>query len=452
MRTLIAVGLHALAAGGGPAAGTYTVSTLAGGAGGGCRRGGRSGYRDGNATTSALFSRPSRVQAVTMPGSEGERLFVLDDFNGCVRSMPLPQPPSRTSVRSDTPCAGASPIGHNGTDVVWPNGTSRGWMQSDGPQDFWVAPGAAKLYLLDTDNNKLRMAPGLPGGGFGPLTTLAGSGEMGSVDGAASEASFTQPHGLSVAPSVGFAYIGDTYASCIRAVRLTTGRVTTVAGTCGGPANTGGHADAPRGVPCSQAAFNHPHKVTVDPRNESIVYVSDVECSDDAGIQVPHGRCVPRKDPSTVMKASFTGIRKLEMHPNGSCASVMTVAGFFNASAPAQSALGFADGPVATAKFHYIHGVAIRPLDAAEEEGQAQGSSTVLYAIDDFNQRVRRVDLVTNEVTTLAGKGGAGCTDGPAQSATFNPVGLGVGRDGSVYIADYGNNRVRAIVTSGDDK
>jgi hypothetical protein len=429
-----------------------TVSTIAGGAGGGCRHGGRSGYRDGNATAAALFNRPSRVQAVTMPGDEGERLFVLDDENGCVRSLPLHRPPAHTSVRSDTPCASASPIGHNSSDVVWPNGTSRGWPGADGPQDFWVAPGAAELYLLDTDNNKLLVAPGLPGGGFGTFRTLAGSGAMGSQDGAASDASFTQPHGLSVAPARGVAYIGDTFASCIRAVELASGRVTTLAGSCGDPDNRGRHADAPSGVPCSRATFNHPHKVTVDPRNESIVYVSEVECSDDGGIRVPRGRCHPA--PSTVMKASFTGIRRLQMHPNGSCASVTTVAGFFNSSAPEQSALGFADGPVATAKFHYIHGVAIRPLNAEEEEARAQGSSdgtssTVLYAIDDLNQRVRRLDLRTNNVSTLAGKGGAGCADGPVQSATFNPVGLGVGHDGSVYVADYGNNRVRAISARG---
>lgn len=425
-----------------------TVSTIAGGAGSGCRHGGRSGYRDGNAAVAALFNRPSRVQAVTMPGDEGERLFVLDDENGCVRSLPLHRPPARTSVRSDTPCASASSIGHNSSDVVWPNGTSRGWPGADGPQDFWVAPGAAALYLLDTDNNKLRVAPGLPGGGFGAFRTLAGSGAMGSQDGAASNASFTQPHGLSVAPARGVAYIGDTFASCIRAVELASGHVTTLAGRCGDLDNRGRHADAPSGIPCSQATFNHPHKVTVDPRNESIVYVSEVECSDDGGIRVPRGRCHPTS--STVMKASFTGIRKLELHPNGSCSSVTTVAGFFNSSAPQQSALGFSDGPVATAKFHYIHGVAIQPLDAEEEEARAQGnspgtSSTTLYAIDDLNQRVRRLDLRTNEVSTLAGKGGPGCADGPVHSATFNPVGLGLGRDGSVYIADYGNNRVRAI-------
>eukprot|EP01046_Picozoa_sp_COSAG06_P040751 COSAG06_NODE_4964_length_3827_cov_1.468079_2_plen_347_part_00 len=292
-----------------------TVTTIAGGAG--SRRCGRpSGLRDGNARATALFDDPSRVQAVSVANdasdpsggvAEEERLFVLDDKNGCVRSFPLHRPANATDVRSDTPCGSASVIGHNSSDVVWPNGTSRGWANLDGPQDFWVAAGATKLYLLDTDNNRLRVADGLPSGGFGPLTVLAGSGAVGSRDGGAAEASFTQPHGLSVAPSTGFAYVGDTFASCIRAVELATGRVTTVAGTCGGgsSANRGGHADAPRGVPCSQAAFNHPHKVTVDPRNESIIYVSDVECNDDGSLHMPRGRCRPTR--GTFMQASFTG-------------------------------------------------------------------------------------------------------------------------------------------------
>ena len=53
---------------------------------------------------------------------------------------------------------GASVARHNRSDVVFPNGTSRGWTSADGPQDFWVAPGAARLFLLDTDNNKLKVA------------------------------------------------------------------------------------------------------------------------------------------------------------------------------------------------------------------------------------------------------------------------------------------------------
>ena len=67
--------------------------------------------------------------------------------------------------------------------------------------------------------------------------------------------------------------------------------------------------------------------------------------------------------------------------------------------------------------------------------------------------RVRRVDLTTNTVTTLAGKGGSGCADGDGAEATFAPVGLGLGRDGTVYVADYSNHRIRAIsaATDGSD-
>jgi hypothetical protein len=156
--------------------------------------------------------------------------------------------------------------------------------------------------------------------------------------------------------------------------------------------------------------------------------------------------------------AHRTGIRKVEMYPNGSrCAQVTTVAGFYNGSAPAGNALGFADGPVATAKFHYIHGVAIRPLDAAEaaeasssSSSSSSGGSTELFAIEDFNKRVRRVDQTTNTGTTLAGKGGSGCADGNGAEATFAPVGLGVGRDGTVYVADYSNHRIRAISAATD--
>ena len=54
--------------------------------------------------------------------------------------------------------------------------------------------------------------------------------------------------------------------------------------------------------------------MTVDPRNESIIYVSDVECSDDNGMSVPRGRCAPARG-ARLMTASFTGIRRLETHP-----------------------------------------------------------------------------------------------------------------------------------------
>jgi hypothetical protein len=200
------------------------VTTLAGGGGTKCNQ---PGYRDGLASQS-LFNLPARVQVVK------KRLFVLDNHNGCIRSFPVGVSPADTFVRSETGCGGNSTLAYLGPDAKYPNGTSRGWPWVDGPLDFWVSSDATKVWVVDTYNNKVKVATKLGGGGsFGPWKDLAGSGAVGFTDGVAAKASFYQPHGLAVAESRGYAYVSDTFASCIRSISLATGEVKTIAGTCG---------------------------------------------------------------------------------------------------------------------------------------------------------------------------------------------------------------------------
>ncbi|RZK32169.1 MAG: hypothetical protein EOO63_02150 [Hymenobacter sp.] len=53
-------------------------------------------------------------------------------------------------------------------------------------------------------------------------------------------------------------------------------------------------------------------------------------------------------------------------------------------------------------------------------------------------------------VSTLAGRGTAGYLDGPAATAAFNyPIGVAVAGQGTVYVADYNNNCIRAISPAG---
>ncbi len=71
-----------------------------------------------------------------------------------------------------------------------------------------------------------------------------------------------------------------------------------------------------------------------------------------------------------------------------------------------------------------------------------------LYFSDTFNHRIRRVDAASGIVTTVAGRGEAGCSGdgGPAVEARFNePYGIAVDRSGNIYVADRHNHSVRRI-------
>jgi sugar lactone lactonase YvrE len=94
---------------------------------------------------------------------------------------------------------------------------------------------------------------------------------------------------------------------------------------------------------------------------------------------------------------------------------------------------GFLDGTVGTARFLY-------PSDVAVD---AIGN---VYVADAGNQRIRQIAAGSGLVSTLAGTGVAGSTDGPAESAQFSsPQGLAVDGAGSVFVADTGNHSIRVI-------
>jgi sugar lactone lactonase YvrE len=72
----------------------------------------------------------------------------------------------------------------------------------------------------------------------------------------------------------------------------------------------------------------------------------------------------------------------------------------------------------------------------------------LLYIADQSNHRVRRLNLDTGMITTIAGTGEAGYSgDGmPGHEATLSgPSGLAVGADGTLYIADTFNGRIRKV-------
>jgi sugar lactone lactonase YvrE len=94
------------------------------------------------------------------------------------------------------------------------------------------------------------------------------------------------------------------------------------------------------------------------------------------------------------------------------------------------------DGKLNAAKFNTPSGLAI------DKKGN-------LYVADTGNHVIRKIDP-NGKVSTVAGNGQAGFRDGAATQAQFNaPIGVAVGKDGKVYVADTYNDKIRVILPDG---
>ncbi|HEY7392663.1 MAG TPA: hypothetical protein VH640_29345 [Bryobacteraceae bacterium] len=115
-----------------------------------------------------------------------------------------------------------------------------------------------------------------------------------------------------------------------------------------------------------------------------------------------------------------------------------------------------ADQTVYTAQIVAGTGCPIAPGSAATAvlgtaNGVAVDATGNIYLSDTDNHLVRKIDT-RGKISTLAGTCTAGFSGdgGPATAAQLNePYGVAVDTAGNVYVADYGNNRVRRIATDG---
>ncbi len=77
--------------------------------------------------------------------------------------------------------------------------------------------------------------------------------------------------------------------------------------------------------------------------------------------------------------------------------------------------------------------------------GVAVDAAGNVYVADYGNHRIRKIDL-NGQVTTLAGNGQRSSTDGVGTAASFYyPSGLTVDKAGNIYVLDAGSSRVRKI-------
>ncbi|MCG2618001.1 IPT/TIG domain-containing protein [Terrimonas sp. NA20] len=102
------------------------------------------------------------------------------------------------------------------------------------------------------------------------------------------------------------------------------------------------------------------------------------------------------------------------------------------------STAGSNNGTGTAASFALPYGVAVNP------------AGTVLYVGDNGNNKIRKINLVTNEVSDYAGDGTNSSKDGELLKAGIpSPGGLHLAADGTLYVTEKGAGKTRRISTGG---
>jgi sugar lactone lactonase YvrE len=321
---------------------------------------------DGGPAAQALLNQP-RDTAVAADGT----IYVADTFNNRIRRI--------ASDGTISTVAGTGSPDYNGDDIA-ATSASLQW-----PHDVTVDEGGV-VYIADSAHHRIRMVTT-----DGVITTVAGTGQPGSTGdgGPATAARIQNPKSVVVHDgSLYFSSLEDK----VRRVDLTSGVITTVAGT-----DVAGYSGD--GGPATSATLDSPQRIAVD--SVGNLYVADT------------GNSVVRRIDAG------TGV-------------ITTVAGDGTPGSSGNGALA------TTAQIDHPRGLA---LDGDQ----------VLYIADSDSHCVRRVNLETGIIRRVAGtmeKGFSG-DGGPAREAQlYQPRGLSVTPDGDLLIADTFNDRLRMVVSA----
>ncbi len=278
------------------------------------------------------------------------------------------------------------------------------------------------------------------------VSALAGSGVAGSTNGVGVQSTFNFPAGVVISRSGAFAVVSERYGNRVRLIDLVTLQVTVLAGS-----GNNSFADGQG----TQASFSAPEGIAMSP-DDSFVLV--VEGFQSTSHRVRH--IVIATGVATTLAGNGTA---------GSTDGVGTWATFNEPRGIAFSP----DGTYAliTDRLNYR----VRRLDIATKtvstvagstSGFADGAGTDAkfswsvfqiaidpsgsYALicDVANHLIRRLAIASSQVTTLAGSGSIGFQDGEGTNSVFSqPNGVSIDPTGAyALIADHSNRRIRRIV------
>jgi DNA-binding beta-propeller fold protein YncE len=308
------------------------------------------------------------------------------------------------------------------------------------PSRIATHPALPLLYVADSNHDRI-----LELSLDGRFRRAFGSGTPGLQDGEPTAARFLRPQGLALTKDALF--VADTGNHAIRRIDLDNGTVSTLAGT--GRRGRGDRlaSNAPRATP-----LDAPLDLAVAPDGDSLFVALAGE----------HRIVRLATDGSYLEPFAGDGVERLLDGPRAA-ASFAQPAGLSllgatlfvtDSGASALRAIDLERGDVRT-----IAGGSREPSDldhAGDDDGPGHGrrfalplgisaGDRELFVADAGTHTVKRVDPASGEVTTIAGVGIFGHSDGPGEDARFfEPSGI-AWRDGRLYVADAANQRLRVV-------
>lgn len=308
------------------------------------------------------------------------------------------------------------------------------------------------LYICDSGSNRIRKVDHETA----IITTIIGTGQHGfNGDGPALEVNLTWPAAIAFDPN-DVMYIADTQAHRIRRYDSRTGAVTTVAGTWTDEDEAREQPLVARNlVVLSGDAigidFSDDHGWLMPVCSDGLdmsMYLDDGKSALDARLYDVVGLTVNGKGDIIFVDKGSNRVRSID-HRSG---IISTVAGVCRYGYDGD------DKPAIRAMLHAPEAVVVDREDN-------------LYISDTMNHRVRKVEVATGLITTVAGNGDSGYEDknmGGCGAARFvakesagtvkhgdgllgveavvnSPVGLSLDSQGYLYICERGENKIRRV-------
>jgi len=302
------------------------------------------------------------------------------------------------------------------------------------------------MYFADNGNNRIRRITT-----SGTVSTVAGTGVAGfSGDGGlATSAMLNQPGAVAFDTS-GNMFIADSQNRRVRKVN-SSGIITTIAGT-GVEGDTGDNGpgtsaqlhravdlavDGSGNVYFADSVGNKIRRIATDGTISTVAGTGVAGFSGDFGVattatlNTPDGIAIDSTGNLYIADARNHRIRKVR--PSDSV--IFTVAG---------NGVGAGTD---TGSFSGDNGLATQ-AGLNTPEGVAVNAAGDVYIADLENYRIRKLNVTTNIITTVAGTGTDGFSgdSGPAVQALLNlPWTIATDASGNIYIGDLQNNRIREV-------